>query len=203
VVPKIKVILIAAIAVYCAAVVLGIGTIIRNRRGERALQPATAPLAQIAAPSLAPTSQRSVAAPRPEPPVAPATRPRPVDPKQIIANREICVENLRYIRDALLFYAKDHRGEFPADLGTLVAEVDVDLERFLCPNSGGPVLKKTGMSSKALADWINTNGDYRMILGSNSSADATTVILHERDSNESGEGVHVLFGDGRCVFHGE
>jgi hypothetical protein len=197
---KLKLILIAAIAVYCAAIVFGVGLMIRSHRSARALQPATAPLTETGTLSSAPTSQRSVQSPQRETPVVPAKRPRPVDPQQIIANRAICAENLQYIRDALLFYANDHRGEFPADLGTLVAEVDVDLERLLCPNSGGPVLKRAGMSSKALADWMNANGDYRMVPGSNASADATTVILHENDRNEFGEGINVLFGDGRCVF---
>ena len=50
------------------------------------------------------------------------------------ANRIKCASNLRQIGQAAMFYANDHGGQLPPDVGAMILYGDVTSEVFICPS---------------------------------------------------------------------
>jgi prepilin-type processing-associated H-X9-DG protein len=165
----------AAVTAGCAiaVILLSVGTVLR-----------TTTLAQQAAPQPAQS----------EP--APATRPK--DPRQ----RARCALNLKAVGMSILLYRNDHKGNYPPDLGALLVTEKLKGTELLCPE-GNTTLPAdwAAMSNVLKAEWINAHADYTYagaILTSLSGADS--VVGYDKDETLHGDGMNVLFADGRVIY---
>jgi prepilin-type processing-associated H-X9-DG protein len=115
------------------------------------------------------------------------------------ANRVKCASDERMIGQAILLYSNDNKGNYPPDLGTLIKTEDITAQTFACPSSGTTV--PGNMTPDEAAAWVNSNSDY-VYIGANlkQGADASIVVLYEKDGDHAGDGMNVLFADGHVEF---
>lgn len=130
-----------------------------------------------------------------------ASQPSPQERAQIRAIQ--CFDHLKRIGGAILLYAGDHQGAFPASLGTLVVAQKLDLPTFVCPAAPSALPNHwQAMTPQAQADWTNAHTDY-IYLGAKltlEKARPDTPIAYEKDDDHGGIGMNVLFGDGHVQF---
>ena len=122
------------------------------------------------------------------------------------ANRVKCASNLREIGQAILMYAQDHGGRFPAGFEHLITEEDLSSNVFLCPSgiserAAGATTQEVVQSF--LADPIHCSYVYA---GANLTRATTTpahVLAYEPLGNHVGnpQGIHVLHGDGTVRWY--
>jgi RNA polymerase sigma factor (sigma-70 family) len=196
---KLKIVLISAAVACCLPIGVGIAVIATRNSGS--LTPAsTNTAAGNGAPSAASAVMPAVQDPVQKFLSSTTQRTPTADRLTITQNRVRCAANLKAIGNALLLHANDNRGTYPADLGTLVVSEDITPESFICPNSDTRPINRAGMSPQEMAAWVNANSDYGYIPGFNSAAGPEMVIVFERDTNEFGDGMNLLFGDGHVEF---
>jgi prepilin-type processing-associated H-X9-DG protein len=123
---------------------------------------------------------------------------------RLAAHRNVCASNLRKIGAALERYALDNGGKFPESLAKLMVVEKLDGELFLCPLGGQTVTR--GETPQARADKLifGSHLSYAylgrgMNRRSGAGAGYATVMAYERLSNH-GDGINVLFADGRVAF---
>jgi prepilin-type processing-associated H-X9-DG protein len=117
-------------------------------------------------------------------------------------NRWKCASNLSALGQAIFLYQNDHKGKYPPDWGTLAKEEDIAVAQlFICPSSHTSA--PANMTWTQMYDWINSNSDY-IYLGPDfpSSNDPHLVFAYEKLENHHGDGINVLFQDGRVRFFG-
>jgi prepilin-type processing-associated H-X9-DG protein len=116
------------------------------------------------------------------------------------ANRVKCASNMHMIGNGILLYANDHKGKYPADLGTLLKEEDLPAQVFVCPTEAhatppGPA------NPDAAAKWVNENSDYVYVgAGKTSAIGADVVVMYEKPDAHNRQGMNILFGDGHIEF---
>jgi hypothetical protein len=102
---------------------------------------------------------------------------------------------------AIASYAKDHKGEFPDDLKTVLENEDITAATLVCPESNDT--PAFGPTTQATAAALLQPGHVSYIyLGkglTTATARIDTVILYEPLSNHASAGMNVMFGD----FHVE
>jgi prepilin-type processing-associated H-X9-DG protein len=115
------------------------------------------------------------------------------------ANRVKCASNERQIGQAILLYANDHQGSYPADLGDLLKDEDLTAAVFLCPSSNTSL--PANMAQADLAAWVKDHGDYVYVGAglTNATAGATDVVVYEKPGDHK-EGMNILYGDGHVEF---
>jgi prepilin-type processing-associated H-X9-DG protein len=123
---------------------------------------------------------------------------------RLAAHRATCASNLRKVGGALDLYCMENGGNFPNTLGQLMLAQKLSADHFVCPASDQ--IPAPGASLKAQADRL-TFGRYLSYayLGrglnkrTGPGAGVAAVVAYERLSNH-GDGVHVLYADGRVAF---
>jgi hypothetical protein len=131
--------------------------------------------------------------------MAPTTRPRP-DQQIVIRQRIKGAANLKDIGKGLLLYANEHNGAYPPDLGILARDEDMIPGTFICPAVGKVALSGPNLTSQEIGDWVNANTDYHYICGFNNSVGSETAIAFDKETNEYGDGMNILFGDIHVEF---
>jgi general secretion pathway protein G len=117
-----------------------------------------------------------------------------------VVHATACMYNLHEIGKGILLYSLEHKGNFPPDLGALVAEGHADLSSVVCPASDGNLpagWEKMGPKEKG--QWVNAHTDYVYVGAKRNQATAgrDVVLVYERDDNGHPNGLmNVLFGDG-------
>ena len=126
-----------------------------------------------------------------------------------------CSSNLRQLGQALTIYANDHEGRLPDSLEEMLASVDVTNDVMICPSSNDEIAPR-GEPSEIIAN-IRARGLRTRIdepqgqprhcsyiyLGKGLSTGAitpATVLIVEPLANHDGDGINVLYGDGRVDF---
>jgi prepilin-type processing-associated H-X9-DG protein len=116
------------------------------------------------------------------------------------ANRVKCAANMKSIGQALLLYASDNRGAYPARIEDLIIATQLVPEVFACPSSNDTTA--SGATPQAVAQNVTAGGHLSYVyVGQKfgSSAGAETVILYEPLSDHLG-GSNFLLGDGHVDF---
>jgi len=122
------------------------------------------------------------------------------------ANRVVCASNLRQIAQAAFLYAKDHGGQLPPDLPTLLQTQDITAEVFTCASSD--VAKATGPTTQqVVASLLAGNHlSYAWTGAGMTTATPADVVLafdlerHVPRDSATTTGINVLFGDGSVTF---
>jgi prepilin-type processing-associated H-X9-DG protein len=115
------------------------------------------------------------------------------------------MNNIRQIGLAMIQYAGDNDDAFPKSLGELLKRGYITSARvFVCPSGPGQIPKDFPQDFKA-ADLAELNkveefGSYVMVKGITHAADATAVILYEKDGAHGGEGRNCMFNDGHVEW---
>jgi len=114
-----------------------------------------------------------------------------------------CRYQLSKIARALSIYRSNHGGNFPPDLRELVGSVDVEAKDLFCPGTAiGQTNPPPGGDWAKLVAAGHTSYEYDSSTLKN-NADPSTVVLYEKLSNHSGEGIHVVHADGRVEWLSE
>jgi prepilin-type processing-associated H-X9-DG protein len=123
---------------------------------------------------------------------------------RLAAHRGACASNLRKIGAALERYTLDNGGRFPESLATLMVVERLEPELFLCPQ--GEQTAARGQTPQARAEKLTFGRHLSYAyLGrglsrrSGAGAGYATVMAYERLSHH-GDGINVLFADGRVTF---
>lgn len=120
------------------------------------------------------------------------------------ANRVKCSANLKSIGQAMLLYAGENRGLYPARLEDLILTQQISSDVFACPSSDDSAAE--GATPQAQAQNLSTGGHLSYVyayVGQNVRlADLTAehVVVYEPIHNHDGDGSNFLFGDGHVEF---
>ncbi|MFQ5412510.1 MAG: DUF4190 domain-containing protein [Phycisphaerae bacterium] len=99
------------------------------------------------------------------------------------AKRTVCAANLRGLGQAMYLYAQgEPNGEFPDNVGKLVAAGLATTKQFNCPSD------------------ISGQGSYYYVPGYGTSSDPEQIIMYEDPRIHAGEGINVLYQDGHVVW---
>jgi hypothetical protein len=105
--------------------------------------------------------------------------------------------NLRVLGQAMMLYANDNKGKFPATPGELLLTQDLTAETFI---ETGATAIPPGKNKEELAQWVNEHSDF-VYLGSGKKDPAGPgVILMYEKTRPNVPGINLLFGDGRVEF---
>ena len=128
----------------------------------------------------------------------PTTQP---SPQEEAAIRKVqCAHHLSEIQTAVLLYANDHKGMFPADLGVLVVEQQVPLQTFICP--AAPSALPADLASMKPADqaaWVNAHTDYIYLGAKRGLGSPDRALIYDRDDNHA-DGMLLAGVTGNPVF---
>jgi len=116
--------------------------------------------------------------------------------------RLMCQSNLRQIGCGILLYTNDHAGQYPDSLGTVLLNEDIQPRPFICPVANAVASVKPTTREQAAEIDSGKCCSY-LYLGRGllaSSVPAGQVVIYEPLSNHGGDGMNVLFGDGRVEF---
>jgi prepilin-type processing-associated H-X9-DG protein len=116
------------------------------------------------------------------------------------ANRVKCASNMRQIGQALLLYANDNRGVYPADFVPLLLTQDITSQVFICPSTNGTPASPGGTPQQQAAALLPQHCTYVYLPGHNNAAGADVVIVYEPITNHDGDGSNFLWGDGHVSF---
>ena len=101
-------------------------------------------------------------------------------------------------------YAKSHGGAYPPGLAHLALTGDLDAFQFVCPSSQDE--QATGATPDELVENLSEPGHLSYVYtagGLKSPAPDRAVLAHEHLENHTGDGINVLYGDGRVEFVGK
>jgi prepilin-type processing-associated H-X9-DG protein len=114
-----------------------------------------------------------------------------------------CAANLRQIGTSIIMYANDHRGALPPDWSTLLVVQELTPELFICPSSNDD--KASGATPDELLRDFKKHGRCSYVYVGTAppigSARRFHVLAYEPLANHAGKGIHVLYADGRVVWH--
>jgi prepilin-type processing-associated H-X9-DG protein len=115
------------------------------------------------------------------------------------ANRVKSASNLRQVGQAMMMYANENKGKFPATPGELLLTQDITVDVFVNPEAG-TVAPPPGTNKDELAQWVNKNSDYVYLgAGRKDPAGADTILAHDK-LRPNTFGINLLFGDGHVEF---
>ena len=111
----------------------------------------------------------------------------------------LCIRNLNHLGLAMLLYADGHDGATPDSFATILRTQDVTPDIFICQEDDATPAKDAASFSDGPAHCSFVYvGDRMPMPYKDIPADA--VIAFDREDNHEGDGVNVLFGDGRTFF---
>lgn len=118
-----------------------------------------------------------------------------------LANRVKSASNERLIGTAILMYANDHQGKYPATLGELTQTEDIAPSVFVSPLSDTHLPDGLNMPSEK-SDWVNNHSEYVYVGAGLDNAKATpdTVVVYEKPFPGEKDGMNVLYGDGHVEW---
>ncbi|MDH3584353.1 MAG: hypothetical protein OER86_09075 [Phycisphaerae bacterium] len=176
---------------------------------------APSPTPKPAAPKPAPTAEKTPAKPATTSPVtSKSKRYNQMPPKgdrrraggylgalsrsRALGIRTRSAANLKSLFLSLTEYALRKDKAYPSDLGSLVVEQKINYRGlFMNPKAASP----PSVQGAKLAEWVNTNSDY-MYRGDRvrPGSGAGQIVLYERITPDSVDGINVCFGDGSVRF---
>jgi prepilin-type processing-associated H-X9-DG protein len=112
-----------------------------------------------------------------------------------------CASNMKQIGLGAIMYANNNGSRFPPDLATIFQDEDLIPEVFVCPQT--PTPPPAGPTTQAVAAQLKRPGvsDYIYVGdGLTTSSLDDSVVLYEPLSDHGGDGMNVLFADGRVVW---
>jgi hypothetical protein len=112
-------------------------------------------------------------------------------------NRVRCHKQLQTIGQAMLLYANEHNGAYPATVDDLIITQDITPSIFVCPASDD-VPAFDGATLAATAANVAVPGQLSYVILSKGFTDRATpdiVLAYEPLTNHQNIGMHVLFGD--------
>jgi hypothetical protein len=116
------------------------------------------------------------------------------------ANRVKCASNLKQIGLAMLLHSNENRGKYPATMGELLKQ-DLSIDVFTCPSSNNsiPADVRAGGIDAQIA-WVNEHASYVYAgTGKMNNSPADGILAYE-PLDDHGDGINVLFGNGRVEF---
>jgi prepilin-type processing-associated H-X9-DG protein len=117
-------------------------------------------------------------------------------------NRVKCHKQLQAIGQAMLLYANEHNGAYPATVDDLIITQDITPSIFVCPASDD-VPASNGATLAATAANVAVPGHLSYVILSKGFTDRATpdiVLVYEPLTNHQNTGMHVLFGDSHVEF---
>jgi hypothetical protein len=134
----------------------------------------------------------------PDAPPSDAPPTRPVLPTSSLVLQS--QSNLRAMGTALLFYANDHRGVYPLDLGTLYRDGYLtDINAFIDPRAG-TAAPPVDWTTDQKADWIDANTRYRFHGASAKTSSPPEQLIVSEDPALANGGLSLLSNDGSARF---
>ncbi len=116
------------------------------------------------------------------------------------SNRIKCASNLRQIGQAILMYANDHAGAYPAAFSDLLDE-DVKTEIFTCPAT--TATPSTGSTTQEFVESLQSPGHFSYVYTGaslNSKSPANAVLAYEPISNHPADPAHSLQTGANFLF---
>jgi prepilin-type processing-associated H-X9-DG protein len=115
--------------------------------------------------------------------------------------RVTCASCLHQIGLAMRLYADAHGGSFPDSFTTIMLTSDIAPAAFVCPLTDA--LDPSGPTSRAAADALTDGRHLSHVYAARgltlAEVTANTVLAYEPLASH-GDGMNVLFGDGRVEF---
>ncbi len=116
--------------------------------------------------------------------------------------------NMRAIAQSTMVYASDHNNQMPADIARLVADGMVAPRQLVSRRSGTQPLQMTPELEKLAKDdfakfseSVAEHCDYVYVgKDTKSEADASIVVVYEKPSKQTPDGITVAFGDAHAEF---
>jgi prepilin-type processing-associated H-X9-DG protein len=117
---------------------------------------------------------------------------------RINANRIKSASNLRMIGQAMLLYANENKGKYPAEMGELLLTQDITIDVFVNPETRTRAPRN--QDKEALAAWVSKDSDYEYLgAGKTNQTPPNVIVAHEK-FRPNAVGVNLLFGDGHVEF---
>ncbi|MBI1368426.1 MAG: hypothetical protein GC162_07195 [Planctomycetes bacterium] len=119
---------------------------------------------------------------------------------RVVANRTVSANNIKQIEIALIQWSTMHDGKYPPDMGRLVKDGLLEPKAFVKHEHRGEVPDQFD-SAEAKAKWVNEHSDYvyrPVKAGAEPKADE--ILVYEKITDETDEGVNVGYGDGHVEF---
>ena len=120
-----------------------------------------------------------------------------------LSRRMESASNERQIGLGILFYATDHDGNYPPNLGALLQVENIRPDIFVDPASGTklPASVQSEPTSPAAAAWVDQHGDFVYQGAGLTSAGAgpNRAVVVQRKAFD-GDGMNVLYGDGSVRY---
>jgi prepilin-type processing-associated H-X9-DG protein len=114
----------------------------------------------------------------------------------------MCQSHQKNIGHAIATYANANNGQYPPNLGALVENLESPIV-FTCPNADKHIPENwQDMTVEQRTEWVNKNTSYVYLGAGLTTQTATpeTIVLHDRENRHQGEGMNLLYGDGRVQF---
>lgn len=113
-----------------------------------------------------------------------------------------CSSDLRQIGLAMTMYANDHNGRYPQRLGELLPYTNGSPAIFICPAAGDELPDMHNMRADELSEWIDHHGRYVYLADGKRAQEITAndMLVCEHGDNHAGQGMNVLYGDGRVQW---
>lgn len=115
----------------------------------------------------------------------------------------MCVENLRKIGQSMRTFAELNGGRFPDKLQTAVASGHLKPELLVCPESNDSVAPGVTMTDQSTHLHKGKHVSYTYVGDGLTTQSAPECVLMYETLDRHGEGMHVLFVDGRVQFIGK
>lgn len=120
-----------------------------------------------------------------------------------VANRTVSASNMTGTYKAMYVYAVTNKDKFPEKLGVLIADGSISPHQLVAPTDPRPMQPAPHYSDDidTINAWVDANTSYIYVhpeAGANAPYDA--IVMYERLDLNNGEGINILYGDGRVMF---
>ncbi len=130
--------------------------------------------------------------------------------RQDPARRAVCANNVKYIGEAMIRYAKGHEMRYPESVGALLKEGHVSVKAFFCPSSGDRRRCPRDLRERLLDGDIKSQelrvlnqiekfGSYVLVKGRKHVGKGEIIIVYDKVGNHANDWIEL--GVGRnCYF---
>jgi len=131
------------------------------------------------------------------------------------ARRTACLNNTFQIGRAMMYYAEEHKGQYPPSFGVLIKQDCFTTWRvFVCPSSkdripdefqdNGPYrIDRAKEVDLEVLNRVEVWGSYVMVKGLKHANRPDVIVVYEKPGHHQGAGRNCFFDDGHCVWLSE